>query len=197
MLTPEQISAAAASLDMAAYTQGLMDLGSGCCTRGKPQCPRCPLATRCFANLNHEQQALPTPKRRAQIPERACSMLILQSDDSVLLEQRPSPGIWGGLWSLPQFDDEDTLRTYCTANGHSIDSSRKMAAMAHTFTHFKLHIEPWHIRCDSRGVAPRAAHQQWFATQDLLALALPAPVKKLLEGLYRPLELSASPADNG
>ena len=36
---------AAPGLDMAAYTQGLMDLGATLCTRGKPACDRCPVTT--------------------------------------------------------------------------------------------------------------------------------------------------------
>src|SRR5690554_511900 len=34
----EVLEAAPAQLDMKAYTQGLMDLGSGICTRGRPAC---------------------------------------------------------------------------------------------------------------------------------------------------------------
>ena len=196
--TAEEIVAQAPpSLDMAAYTQGLMDLGASCCSRSKPQCQRCPLVDRCFSHLNQQQQALPTPKRRARIPERECKMLILQNKNRVLLEQRPSPGIWGGLWCLPQFDTLDALRDYCAQRGQRVVARQKMAGLAHTFTHFKLHIEPWHIQCDLPGDATPRGDQQWFETAMLQDVALPAPVRKLLDGLYSPLELSAAPADNG
>lgn len=95
---------AAPGLDMAAYTQGLMDLGATLCTRGKPACERCPVADTCVARREGRQAELPTPKARKAIPERETAMLVLQHQGAFLLQQRPEPGIWGGLWSLPEFD---------------------------------------------------------------------------------------------
>src|SRR5690606_35431280 len=45
------VDAAAPDLDMTAYTQGLMDLGSSHCARSRPDCPACPLAAHCYARL--------------------------------------------------------------------------------------------------------------------------------------------------
>src|SRR5690606_5792790 len=60
--------AAAPRLDMAAYTQGLMDLGATLCTRGRPDCGGCPLADTCVARREGRQAELPTPKTRKAIP---------------------------------------------------------------------------------------------------------------------------------
>ena len=89
---------------MAAYTQGLMDLGATLCTRGKPACDKCPVADTCVARREGRQAELPTPKARKAVPERETAMLVLQWNGAYLLQQRPEPGIWGGLWSLPEFD---------------------------------------------------------------------------------------------
>ena len=51
----------APDLDMAAYTQGLMDLGATLCTRGKPACDKCPVADTCVARREGRQAELPTP----------------------------------------------------------------------------------------------------------------------------------------
>ena len=32
----------------------------------------------------------------------------------MLLERRPDRGVWGGLWSLPQFANDDAARAYIT-----------------------------------------------------------------------------------
>ncbi|OWT59060.1 A/G-specific adenine glycosylase [Candidimonas nitroreducens] len=178
------LDAADASLDMGAYTQGLMDLGAGCCTRGKPACTLCPLAGGCYARINAKQHELPAPKPRKQAEERQCAMLILEQDGCVLLEQRPSSGIWGGLWCLPQYDDAQAMRAACRSQGTDPGPAQRMAALSHTFTHFKLHIEPWLLR----GAAPRlrqpAPGQAWTPVAALADTALPAPVRKLLCGLY-------------
>ncbi|HEY9281174.1 MAG TPA: A/G-specific adenine glycosylase [Eoetvoesiella sp.] len=191
--TAEKVVATApASLDMAAYTQGLMDLGSSCCARSRPECAACPLNDHCYAHLNAKQHELPTPKQKKVSDERQCKMLILQNHESVLLEQRPSPGIWGGLWSLPQYDDVDGLNNACRNWGQSPIPAQKMAALLHTFSHFKLHIEPWHVRCTTPILSEPLSNQAWISISELEQTALPAPVKKILNGLFAkmPLDLA-------
>ncbi|HUG57286.1 MAG TPA: A/G-specific adenine glycosylase [Candidimonas sp.] len=180
----EAVEVAPATLDMAAYTQGLMDLGSDCCTRGKPDCGRCPLQTACYANLHSVQGELPTPKPKKASPERECKMLILRRQDSILLEQQVSPGIWGGLWSLPQYTDVSALELACHNWGQRNSQAQKMAGLLHVFTHFKLHIEPWYVVCDGAVVAEPGPRQAWVPVDELGATALPAPVKKILSGLF-------------
>lgn len=179
------VAQAPADLDMAAYTQGLMDLGSGLCARGKPQCGACPLAEGCRARAEGIQHLLPAPKPRKAVPERECHVLILESSQAVLLERRPSSGIWGGLWTLPQFETEEELMQACQHYGLACDSQYRMAGLVHVFTHFKLHITPWHLRSDAL-IGEAAADRAWTPVQALPDTALPAPIKKLLEGLYPP-----------
>ncbi len=183
--TAEQIvQAAPADLDMGAYTQGLMDLGAGVCTRSRPACEACPLAAGCRARAQGRQHELPTPKRRKQQAERHCAVLILEHSGSILLHQRPSSGIWGGLLSLPQFDTAGQLEEACARWGLSLAPEQRMAGLSHTFTHFKLHIEPWLVVWNgSRVMEPEADHV-WLPTCNLAQAALPAPVRKILDGLY-------------
>src|SRR5690606_29111838 len=101
---------------------------------------------------------------------------------AVLLERQPSPGIWGGLWSLPQYDDAVALDTAISRHAGRLPNAQKLAALLHTFTHFKLHIEPWYVQCTAAPVAePTTQEQQWVPISALPSTALPAPVKTLLE----------------
>src|SRR5690606_31511611 len=61
--------------DMRAYTQGLMDLGATLCTRGMPDCGRCPVRSTCVALREARQHELPTPRTRKVVPERSTHML--------------------------------------------------------------------------------------------------------------------------
>lgn len=178
------VAQAPASLDMAAYTQGLMDLGSSLCARGKPQCEACPLQTGCQAHADGTQHLIPAPKPRKAIPERACHVLILENAGTVLLERRPPSGIWGGLWTLPQYETETELMQACRHYGLSCTSQHRMAGLVHVFTHFRLHITPWHLCSDALSDAASASDRAWTPVQALPDTALPAPVKKLLQGLY-------------
>ena len=177
------VEVAPASLDMAAYTQGLMDLGATVCRRGVPDCAVCPLNAGCAARQTGRQTALPVPRQKKAVPERHCAMLILVQDDHVLLELRPSPGIWGGLWSLPQFDDEHALASACTAQGLPAEQAQRMAGLLHVFTHFRLHIDPWLLQAQTSTVHALAQDKRWTPLNSLAEAALPAPIKKILDGL--------------
>ncbi|MEO6959022.1 MAG: A/G-specific adenine glycosylase [Burkholderiaceae bacterium] len=177
------ISAAPTDLDMAAYTQGLMDLGSAYCTRTRPNCAECPLSLHCYARRESRQNELPTAKLKKVNPERQCKMLILQNQGVILLERQPSPGIWGGLWSLPRYDDMDALNSACINWGETIEEARKMPVISHTFSHFKLQIEPWRLLCRTPLIAEPTTQQAWISIHNLKTTALPAPIKKLLSSL--------------
>ncbi|WP_241053501.1 A/G-specific adenine glycosylase [Achromobacter xylosoxidans] len=170
-------------LDMAAYTQGLMDLGATLCTRGKPACERCPVADTCVARREGRQAELPTPKARKTIPERETAMLVLQWRGAYLLQQRPEPGIWGGLWSLPEFDVAGDPGAASRALGLEPERHSALAAFSHTFTHYRLHVRPWWVEVRAASLRDGHPPTRWVAPDDLASTALPAPVKKLLLGL--------------
>lgn len=185
------LDAAPAELNMSAYTQGQMDLGAQVCTRHKPNCTQCPLNTDCYARQHACQHTLPTPPVRRPVPERHCLMLILECQAHLLLYRQPSPGIWGGLWGLPQFDTLDTLIAACVqmgvadrATAISTPPLLPLAGVTHGFTHFRLHIEPWWLRSQARKLPPPPADGTWIPIHELTNTGMPAPLKKLLNTLY-------------
>jgi A/G-specific adenine glycosylase len=183
-LAEEQV-ALAPGLNMATYTQGLMDLGATLCTRSNPTCTNCPVASTCIARRDGRQRELPTRKVRKAIPERQTNMLVLQHQGAILLQQRPSPGIWGGLWSLPEFDMDDDATVATQRLGWEPVQRYELAAFVHVFTHYRLYIKPWYVSVQPGNATHDTATlpQQWVSLSTLPALALPAPIRKLLEGL--------------
>jgi A/G-specific adenine glycosylase len=163
------------------YTQALMDLGATVCTRARPACASCPVRASCAARRSRRTADLPTPRPRKTLPCRRTVMLILLRGDELLLEQRAPAGLWGGLWSLPQFDSVQEALAACSKRfGCEVASHRRLEPLAHGFSHFSLTIVP--LRCEARlsrlGTAePGAA---WLARGPALAAALPAPVRTLL-----------------
>lgn len=183
--------------DIGAYTQGLMDLGATLCTRAKPGCMQCPLAPRCVALATGRVQELPMRKPKQPVPEKRTAMLVISDGTHVLLEQRPGAGIWGGLLSLPEIDglEEDGKGQRETAIMRAVGSFGTLASWAplqpfsHGFTHFKLHVAPYHVRLSRRlDLAAQGAHG-WYSTAHLESTPLPAPVKRLLLGLFREPDL--------
>ncbi|MBP0588894.1 A/G-specific adenine glycosylase [Paraburkholderia sp. LEh10] len=170
--------------DVSAYTQGLMDLGATLCVRGKPDCGRCPFASDCVANVTGRQRELPAARPKKIVPTRRTWMLLLRDGDTVMLEKRPPSGVWGGLWSLPEAADEASLAQLARDFGASASVSR-LAPLTHVFTHFRLDIEPRIAAFDraSKSANVRDADTVWMSLNELDAYGVPAPVRKLLEGL--------------
>ena len=165
------------------YTQALMDLGAIVCTRGKPACERCPVAKDCVALRDGRIAELPKVRKRGPLPHKRSNWAVLLHRGAVLLERRPSAGIWGGLWVFPECPAAD-LRSFCRRNlACEIARSVKLPVIEHGFTHFRLSIQP--IRCKVRKVFPRAEApgRVWLDFEEACRAAVPAPVRKLLLGL--------------
>ena len=150
-----------------AYTQGLMDLGATLCKRSRPQCNLCPIQENCQAYLRHQTQLLPTPKPRKTLPERNTTMLIYMNVNEVMLEKRASSGIWGGLWSFPE-------------SATVPSNAQILPKFTHTFTHFKLHIQPALIKASKQIISPNTL---WIGLDEAIESAIPTPVRKILQSL--------------
>lgn len=158
--------------DIRGYTQALMDLGATVCTRASPACKRCPVVSDCVAFRQGRVAELPTPRVRKPQPTRRATWFVLMHRGEVLLERRPSTGIWGGLWVFPEKIPD-----------YEVKRRKRLPALEHGFTHFKLKVQP--ILCDVRRISPRAEApgRMWLALEDAAGAAVPAPVKALLSGL--------------
>jgi len=168
---------------VADYTQAIMDLGATVCTRNQPDCGRCPQRRGCLAHRQGRTAVLPAPRPARVLPERHAVWLVLRDgNDRVLLERRPSLGVWPGLWSLPEAMDADGARTAATRladlDGQPGD---RLPVVRHQFTHFRLLAAPieW---CGVRGrrAVEDAPAVRWCAMAEIARLGVPAPVKKLL-----------------
>lgn len=163
---------------MRAYTQGLMDLGATVCTRGAPDCARCPVRSTCVALRQARQHELPTPRARKIIPERSTHMLWISHGDALLLQRRPSSGIWGGLLSLPEFDGADPAAA-SRKLGVAPRQVQKLTPFVHTFSHYRLTATPWRVEAGSVALRDDEA-LCWVKEDHLSQAALPAPIRKLL-----------------
>jgi A/G-specific adenine glycosylase len=172
---------------MTAHTQGLMDLGATICTRSRPQCTRCPLKKGCAAQAQGRVEELPWPRAKKTLPERSIGMLIACHRGKVLLQQRPDTGIWGGLWSLPEFDAEFSAQEGCHQLGIKASEIQQLSAFLHVFTHYRLTIMPILAIASSAKMSVQeesnAIQTEWVPVAQLSNRGMPAPVRKLLDGL--------------
>ncbi|MBS8270770.1 adenine DNA glycosylase [Halomonas litopenaei] len=174
------------------FTQGMMDLGATLCRRGQPDCERCPFADVCVARARGEQKRFPESKPKKAIPLRHTRMLVLSDEAGrILLEQRPSQGLWGGLWGLPQFDSDAEIDAWLDTHAPGAERDEPWSNFVHVFSHFRLEITP--VPARGGRVDGVAEGRLWYDPQAPESVGLAAPVKKLLASLA-PFALSQPPS---
>jgi len=171
---------------VADYNQAMMDLGATLCRRSKPECTACPLRSSCQARRQQRQQDFPSSRPRRNLQVREVHMLLLLNQDrEIYLERRPASGIWGGLWSLPEFDTHEELTSWCDRRTIVGDTEGQIwPVVRHTFSHFHLDITPCCIRMQNPMLSVmEAGNGLWYNTRHPEALGFAAPVTRLLARL--------------
>ncbi len=167
-----------------AYTQAIMDLGATICTRALPACAGCPMVGRCFAAQAGRQDDFPGRRKIRVRPARAAVLLIAECSDAgdseVLIERRPASGIWGGLWSPPQFADELAALDWCRREfGEPQRIAQAMEPIDHAFTHFDLRLTPLHVRILHREEGGEPDDRMWYRLAKPARVGLPQPIRQL------------------
>ena len=160
-----------------AYTQAIMDLGATLCTKSNPDCIRCPIQKSCAAFANNTQAIYPEKKPKKNKPTRETAMLVYQNTQGyIYLNKRKTSGIWGGLWSFPECnnnkkDIQNAIEDFCQKS----KKYHHLTQIKHSFTHYHLIIHPILIRCTTQNSG--------FFDINRLEVGTPAPVMKILAQL--------------
>jgi len=161
----------------ASYTQAIMDLGATTCVPRNPFCLRCPVSKNCQANLYNDQGAFPQKKLKKIRPEKSLAFLAYRNDKGeIYLLKRPNKGVWGGLWSFAECEDNEAAITDAIKE-HNLKARivSSLPKFRHNFTHYRLWIQP--IVINSPGL------EKGYYNINKLALGVPAPVKKIISEL--------------
>jgi A/G-specific adenine glycosylase len=172
------------------YNQVMMDLGALVCTRTKPKCEQCPLSKKCLALTSNQTHRLPISKPKKDKPIKTTYLLMLQDTDGrVEIIQRPPTGIWGGLFSFPEFESLEALNQAVAS--FNVSHQYSWSSFRHTFSHYHLEIWPVHVKLNSipdNQVADKNSlwYQPKLADQEQ-QIGLPAPIVQLIKKLAQAL----------
>jgi A/G-specific adenine glycosylase len=168
---------------MPRHTQAMMDLGATLCTVRKPACQRCPLASMCVARAQGQPEHYPVKTRKLKRSSESWWLLLAERADhpghsrsAVYLQQRPTPGVWAGLYSLPMYASREALMDALTAAQQA--ACEDQPSFKHVLTHKDLHLHV--LRLEWKAKATPVVPGQWFKAEELGAVGLPAPIRKLL-----------------
>ena len=163
--------------EIESYTQGLMDLGATLCVARAPACASCPVGALCAARRGGDAERLPVKTRRTIRSRRESWWLWLEWRGRVWLTQRPASGVWAGLWTLPLYDDEAALLATAKALG---TAPQAQPTVQHALTHFDWLLHPRRAQLARLPADALLGAGRWVGRGELTAVALPAPLAKLL-----------------
>lgn len=162
------------------YNQAIMDLGATCCTRTRPDCHRCPLQKSCQAF----QRGTPTafPDKSAPLKQRKLrlQLLLLRHHNEIALIKRPTTGIWGGLWCLPDCGAAEEIKPWLKHNRLQVKHCQPFAYFTHQLSHRLLEIGVELI-----DVKKKTCDFEWVAISEQERYGVPKPVKKIWQQLQK------------
>jgi A/G-specific adenine glycosylase len=131
----------------------------------------------CAAQRAGDAERFPVKTRRTIRALRESWWLWLEWRGRVWLAQRPASGVWAGLWTLPLYDDEAALFAAAKALG---TEPQAQPTVRHALTHFDWLLHPCRARLARRPADALLGAGRWVERAELSAVALPAPLAKLL-----------------
>jgi A/G-specific adenine glycosylase len=145
----------------AEYNQALMDLGAEICTPRQPRCEVCPLAGDCRAKALGIQEQRPVKTSARKVPLREYAAAVIRQRGEVLLVQRPSTGLLGGMWefpntvlSSPRRAKEGLRRAVRNEFDFDVAISERLGVYEHAYSHFRARLQVYD--CPLKGKRPKA-----------------------------------------
>jgi A/G-specific adenine glycosylase len=114
--------------------------------------------------------------------------ILCDTHDKLLIVQRPTKGLLGGLWKFPGGErgsgmslQKSLERVIQMELGIKVRVGEKIAAVKHAYTHFRITL--YAFRCTLRGGAPKAlkCHSwRWSDPQDLAEFPFSKADRKIM-----------------
>ncbi len=168
----------------------LMDLGATVCTPRRPDCPACPLRSRCAALRDGTQESIPARTAKRSLPHHDIVVAwIADGKGRIFIGRRSDRGLLGGLWELPggrrmpKETRERALRRELQGGwGLNVAVGERIASLPHGYSHFRITLHAY--RCRRTAGRPRPDREwRWVRPEGLSDLAFPRAYRKVIEAV--------------
>ena len=171
-----------------AFNQALMELGARVCKPTHPACAACPLRRTCFAFRHQRTGEFPVKTPRKRPPHYRVAVALIWKGDRVLIAQRRSHQMLGGLWEFPGGKPlsgeplrKTVLREALEETGLRIRVQAPYGTVRHAYSHF--HVTLTAFRCQYLSGRPRAhaaQRVQWVTLDQARHYPLPRATEKII-----------------
>jgi len=151
------------------YNQALMDLGATICLPKNPRCLLCPILELCEARKNGTQELRPVLKPKKKVPQYMDVAAVISQRGKVLLAQRPTDGLLGGMWEFPNGrvesnPESELVKAIKSATKIQVKKKEALGVVQHAYTHFKVTV--YAFRCESVSI-PKNKNLKWVKVTEL------------------------------
>ena len=145
------------------YNQALMDLGATICVPTNPHCPVCPVMRLCEARKLAIQDERPVLKAKKAGPHHAVAAGVILRYGRVLLVQRPSNGLLGGMWEFPNgrvrgMQGAHVEKVLRDRYGLEVRCGEPLCIVEHGYSHFSVSVHAFLCKPVS---IPRMQSHKW------------------------------------
>lgn len=132
------------------FNEALIELGALVCLK-KPLCSQCPLQYDCQAKQKELTSHNPTKKPKSTYTVLHRSVMVVQYQNSFLIEKKEEGKILGGLYEFPYLDHPDTaipnqeLVNWLVALNFSIITNKTLQRTQQAYTSFRITLYPFHF----------------------------------------------------
>lgn len=141
------------------YNQAIMEFGAIQCVPKNPDCQGCPLNQGCVALQKKWVDEFPVKQNKTKVRKRYFNYLVVvDSENRTLLQQRKGRGIWQNLWEFPLLETKGNInlaemeQRYSevitigeTPEIHQFNTD----AIVHKLSHQHLYTKFWIVKTDS------------------------------------------------
>ena len=172
------------------YNQAVMELGATVCTPRAPRCAACPVAPHCRALAEGQPTAYPVAAKKAPTPHADVAVALLyDADGRMLVQQRPTDKMLGGLWELPggkvevgERPEAAIVREVAEELGVVAEAEALVARVEHAYSHLRVTLHAFRCRLVS-GTPASDLPLRWASADDRAALAFPRATHKVFDAL--------------
>ena len=170
------------------FNQAIMEFGSLQCTPKSPNCGICPFRDKCVALEKGRINQLPVKKNKIKQRHRYFTYLLLETNDSILLNKRTQKDIWTNLYDFPMIESDQALSEEAVLEHETFKALTQSGAFEvkqisalfkHILSHQIIWATFWNISVKAHTEA--ASTYLTINKEDLEQYAVPRLIERYLE----------------